>query len=280
MSLGDPTAVMGKRIRAYIIDVIIGWVVMALGFFAVAESVNSQGLFDCGGDGAPSMCLSVGNTVYFAEGSNGTLVSVIAVGFWLLMGGILQGVTGATPGKHLVGLRVVNKDTGEIAGIGKAMARTVMWVVDAFPFFVPLVGLIAGISTKGHRRVGDMVAGTLVVDKNSVGIPPQVNGLVSAAAFAPPSSGGFAAPPPAPGASAAPPPPPGGSAPPTPPVVDTPTIASPTQPPVAEESIPGTGDGIDAPKWDADRGAYIQWDKGQQKWMSYDDAASAWKPLS
>jgi len=271
--LGDPTAVMGKRIGAYIIDVLIGWVVMAVTFFAVAESVDSQGFFGCGGENAPTMCLDVGDTIYFADGSNANLVSIVAVGFWLLMGGILQGITGATPGKHLVGLRVVNKDTGENAGIGKALARTIMWIVDAFPFLFPLVGLITGVSTKGHRRVGDMVAGTLVVDKKSVGTPPMVHGLMTAGApgIAPAPPGEFAAPPPRPG----------GATPPAPPVADAiPVDVAPTEPPVADEPIPGTGDGIDAPKWDADRGAYIQWDKDQQKWMTYDDTAAAWKPLS
>ena len=56
-----------------------------------------------------------------------------------------------------------------------------MWIVDGFPCF-PLVGLVTGLAVSGHRRVGDLVAGTFVVDKHQVGLPPQVPGVTTTTA--------------------------------------------------------------------------------------------------
>ncbi len=223
---------------------------------------------------APLVCFEANDTVYFVSDGEFFISQFVAVGFWFLMGAIVQGKTGATPGKRMLGLRVVDAATGQIAGIGKASARTAMWVADAIPFLFPLVGLITGVATKGHRRVGDMVAGTLVVHKTSVGTAPIVPGLPTAGApvWAPGPPGGFVAPPPASAAL------------PKPPVVDVAPVSTPRpevapiEPPAAE-TAPDDGDGIDTPKWDAARSAYIQWDKEQQKWMTYDDTAAAWKPL-
>jgi uncharacterized RDD family membrane protein YckC len=43
-------------------------------------------------------------------------------------------------------------------------------IVDAL--FCFLVGLITSLSTKGHQRVGDLVAKTWVVSARDVGYPP------------------------------------------------------------------------------------------------------------
>jgi len=42
--------------------------------------------------------------------------------------------------------------------------------VDAFPYFIPyLTGFIVALSSKDNKRIGDMVASTLVVRKDAVG---------------------------------------------------------------------------------------------------------------
>jgi len=253
----DPTAVMGKRIGAYIIDAILGSIISIATFWAVKDSVET-GRDLCDVPGSPTLCVYVDGTTYFADESNASTVFIAALGAWLFFGWILLGLTGGTPGKLLVGLRVVDQNTGQLAGLGKCLGRTLMWIVDGQLFGLPLVALITGSASKGHRRVGDMVAKTFVVNKDQVGKVPHVPGLTAPAGGVP---GGYS------------PPPPGDWAPPATPVVPAPAA------PVAETAGTST-DGINAPKWDAERGAYIQWDKDNQLWMIYDDTSSQWKPLT
>jgi hypothetical protein len=183
----------------------------------------------------------------------------------------------------MVGLRVVDQTTGQLAGFGKSLGRTLMWIVDSFPFFLPLVGLITGLSSKGHRRVGDMVAKTLVVDKRQVGTPPLVPGLTAPdGAYAPMPPGQYAPPPPG---QYAPPPPAGAATPVASPVIPPPAPATPSPPatappPAPAEPAPAEPDGVRAPKWDPDRNAYIQWDPELQAWMQFDDASQRWIPIS
>lgn len=303
--MGDPTSVMGRRIGAYLIDVVLGWIVFFLLLLSAGDSADTQGFDVCGFEGSPTICLDLGDTTYFADDGDAGGIVLGMIGFWLFMGIVIQGATGGTPGKLMTGIRVVDRTTGQRAGFAKSGGRTFMWIVDAIPFIVPLVGLITGVTTKGHRRVGDMAAGTLVVGTRSVGQPPVVAGLTVPAGthVPPPPSGGRYTPPPpgaqypAPSPGFAPPAAPPVSppvtdafAPPgTPPGADAPVadaLAAPSPPPAPQAPVPdptpaqpATGDGIDAPKWDPDRRAYIQWDKVHQQWMQYDDASAQWRPL-
>lgn len=68
---------------------------------------------------------------------------------------------GQTPGKKLLKIRVV-KDTGRQVTLFESMARNIMRVVDAMPGMY-MVGVITMLCNKEHRRLGDLVAGTIVV---------------------------------------------------------------------------------------------------------------------
>ena len=129
----------------------------------------------------------------------------------------------------------------------KALVRWVLWIVDGFPYFLPLVGFIVGLTTVGHRRVGDMAAKTFVVRRAAMGSPIVVPGLT-----APPAPAGYA------GAWGAPPPDPTGATTGWGPAVDPSSAgwASPTPPPAAAPTAPDPG----VPQWDEARGTYIQWD--------------------
>lgn len=74
------------------------------------------------------------------------------------IGVIQQGQRGATPGKLLLGLRVVRRD-GRPPGVGRALVRTVLLVIDLFP----VVAVLTALSEPDHRRLGDRVAGTYVI---------------------------------------------------------------------------------------------------------------------
>lgn len=254
----DPTAVMGKRIGAWFLDGIIAFVIFLAVFFAFGDSAET--FFNpCGDDSAPALCFHADGTTYFAEGGNAAAVLGLTWGSGLLFGWLVQGHWGGTPGKLMVGLRVIDQKTGQLAGFGKSLGRTLLWVVDGIPFVLPLVGLITGVTTKGHRRVGDMAAGTLVVEKESVGVPPMVPGLTT-------MPGTFTAAPPMGAPVGAPIPPP---------VDAPPPMAPPAPAPAAAEP-----DGVSAPKWDADRNAYIQWDPELNAWMQFDEASQQWRPIT
>jgi uncharacterized RDD family membrane protein YckC len=74
---------------------------------------------------------------------------------------VVQGVTGASPGKALLGIRVVRPDGSTPGGL-RSFVRVVAWVVDGLTLLVPIALWSAWLSP-GHRRVGDWVAGTYVV---------------------------------------------------------------------------------------------------------------------
>ncbi|MGH8104044.1 MAG: RDD family protein [bacterium] len=72
---------------------------------------------------------------------------------------------GQTPGKRLVGIRVI-REGGYSLTFMTAMIRNLIRVVDALPLFYG-VGVAFVMLTPFQRRLGDMVAGTLVVKESS-----------------------------------------------------------------------------------------------------------------
>jgi uncharacterized RDD family membrane protein YckC len=202
----DPTAVIGRRIGAIIVDFLLYSLIMAfvsptpLSPLAEYYDVPDGTSFDEACEGVEQLeddsvgCLLVGDRVYFTESAD-VIAQIVT---WLAVVGLyswVQGMTGRTPGKALFGIKAVNEQ-GQPPGFGKSLARTVLWVVDAAPYCLPLVGFITGLSTKGHRRVGDMAAKTFVVGKGHTG-PVLVPGLTTAAAGY--YGGGYPGPPGQPG---------------------------------------------------------------------------------
>ncbi len=113
---------------------------------------------------------------------------------------IFQGLVGGSLGKLALGLRVVKAD-GRQAGIGASFARTFGWIIDAITCGLPIVGGIAMFSSSGHRRVGDMMAGTYVVPQQLVGnpviLPGQPGfGQFPSPAYGAPAYGPYGGPPP------------------------------------------------------------------------------------
>ncbi len=309
IATSDPTAVMGRRIGAYLIDAALGFAVMVVAFITILDKVtmpSSQSASDLcdlvNNSPGSNICIAAGSTVYGGTGSDITEISLVMLAFFAIFHVVLPTLTGYSPGKGMLGLRVVKQDTFQHAGIGANAVRGLLWVIDALPFMVPLVGFITGLASKGHRRVGDMAASTFVVMKESVGSPTQVAGLtapVGAGVSAPPPSNWAPPSPTAPPASA-PATPPAPASPPvvSPPVVSppvasppvaSPPVASPpvstppdtpepdpTPPPAAAESRPG----VDAPQWDEARNTYIQWDPELEQWMEWGESQGKWIPIS
>jgi len=88
----------------------------------------------------------------------------IFLGFTLYWGyyGIFEALwKGQTPGKRYAGIRVI-KDSGRPISAFDAIARNLMRGIDSVPGFYG-VGLLSMFLDKRNRRLGDMVAGTVVV---------------------------------------------------------------------------------------------------------------------
>ncbi len=173
MPRADPTNVMGQRIGAYAIDTLVATlVVIAVGlpvFFAQVDRVSTNRNDYCKSyknQHSGGFCVISDDTAYTMTSAKvGKLSQAFygaVIGWTLLNAALLQGITGGTIGKLLLGLRVVRRDGGR-AGIGRCLVRTILLiVVDSLCF---IIGLVLSLSTSGHRRVGDMVASTFVVRK-------------------------------------------------------------------------------------------------------------------
>jgi len=72
---------------------------------------------------------------------------------------------GQTPGKRLLKIRVI-KDSGRQITLFEALARNLIRVVDALPSFY-LIGVITMLCNREQKRLGDLVAGTIVVHERS-----------------------------------------------------------------------------------------------------------------
>jgi len=70
--------------------------------------------------------------------------------------------SGQTPGKKSAGIRVCMVD-GTPATMGAAFVRNLLRPADAFPFCYA-VGMATVFASSKHQRIGDMLAGTIVVD--------------------------------------------------------------------------------------------------------------------
>ena len=76
---------------------------------------------------------------------------------------------GQTPGKRLLKLRVL-KDSGRAITLFEALARNLLRIVDYFPGLY-LVGVITMLCNRENKRLGDLVAATIVVHERSAEQP-------------------------------------------------------------------------------------------------------------
>lgn len=84
---------------------------------------------------------------------------VLQWGYYVLWEGLADG---QTPGKRQTGLRVV-RDGGFSVDFGTSAVRNLLRFVDMQPVLMYGIGLTAAVMSRQGKRIGDMVAGTLVV---------------------------------------------------------------------------------------------------------------------
>jgi uncharacterized RDD family membrane protein YckC len=203
----DPTEVIGRRISAFVIDTLLVTGVSVAIFAALKSNAYTHAPSDAcqqlRDTGVSDTCIQLGSRAYTWTGGRLALAIALSLLAGIVNNVLLQGTTGASVGKMMLGLRVVDAG-GQVCGFGRAIVRWLFLFVDQACFFI--VGLIVVLVTHPHRRVGDMIAGTYVVSAADAGRPvvPQV----AMPPYAYSGQGGWS--PPAPGAPAwgAPPPPP------------------------------------------------------------------------
>ncbi|AWH23160.1 MULTISPECIES: RDD family protein [Stenotrophomonas] len=85
---------------------------------------------------------------------------------------VCEALWGRTPGKRALGLRVVMRDGAPLGWAG-AVTRNLLRTVDMLPFAYAL-GLVSCLFDPHGRRLGDLVAGTVVVHAPPFYLPPPV----------------------------------------------------------------------------------------------------------
>jgi uncharacterized RDD family membrane protein YckC len=99
------------------------------------------------------------------------LVWLVFTGYFVVFETVWNG---QTPGKRLLRIRAL-KDTGGPVGFYEALLRNVLRSVDSFPTFYA-VGIISALATAREQRLGDLVAGTVVV-REPKAAPPSAEAL-------------------------------------------------------------------------------------------------------
>jgi len=135
----DDTDVIGARIAAQILDQILILVLAVVGgMFAtfIGAAAGSSEL------GSSLMLMAI---------------AVIAGGYFLFLEGVWDG---QTLGKKLLGIKVVKEDGGE-CDITASVLRNVFRIIDALLYYA--VGFIFMASSDKRQRLGDRIAGTVVV---------------------------------------------------------------------------------------------------------------------
>ena len=160
---------LGSRVTAGLIDLVIciaGFVAVILGLALVSPKGS-------GAEGSMSTAFAIAITVL--------LQFVVLWGYYLLFEGLRDG---QTPGKRMLGLRVV-RDGGYSLDFSASAVRNLMRFVDLQPVFSYAVGITSIALSKTGKRLGDMVAGTIVVRETMVRQPARPSLRHRAAAIAP-----------------------------------------------------------------------------------------------
>jgi uncharacterized RDD family membrane protein YckC len=148
-----PLAGIGSRFIAILVDYLIwGFVFLILG---IAAAIIIPALHFFGGVSAN-----------WAIGIFVLIVFLLQWGYFALFEAFGNG---RTPGKRVARIRVIHQ-SGRGINFVESLARNLVRFVDYFPGFYA-VGIVAIFLSRRNQRLGDMVAGTLVVRDREVDSP-------------------------------------------------------------------------------------------------------------
>lgn len=137
-----PIAELERRFYAFFIDRLVSWTIVGAAGFGAWLAFDD---------------------VWTALGVAGT---VMVLG-WLALT-VVVGLSGSTPGKAMVGLRVVHHGTGTPIGFGRSLLRSTVLAVASVPTFALGLATLAwtAVEDRGRQRRGwhDHLAHSVVVD--------------------------------------------------------------------------------------------------------------------
>ncbi|HUG02156.1 MAG TPA: stage II sporulation protein M [Longimicrobiales bacterium] len=165
--IGYELADLGSRFLAFVLDLLLfGLALFALGLvlpFVLSRFEVSRTLLTWG-------------------------IAVLLIGFMLglwLYFSLFEGLAGGrTPGKRLVGLRVIH-DGGYPLTFRGSVVRNLIRLIDLQPLGTWMVGGAAMLMTPRTQRLGDLAAGTLVVRDRAKSTLPERAALSGSAAGPP-----------------------------------------------------------------------------------------------
>jgi uncharacterized RDD family membrane protein YckC len=143
-----PVAELERRFYAFVLDRLLSWGLVALAGAGAWLALDREGGW--------ALVAVVGGTLAL---------------LWLALA-VLVGVSGTSPGKSAVGLRVVHRGTGTPIGVGPALLRALVLAVSSLPTFGIGLATLAwtAVEDRGRQRRGwhDHVADSVVVDVRPV----------------------------------------------------------------------------------------------------------------
>ncbi|GEM_PF-108562 len=150
VSVALPIAGLGSRALAHLIDLGLLFAGLLVVFFASSLVV-------------PDLLAAFQGLSGVERAAGGLIVFVAIWGYWT---GFEIAWRGQTIGKRAMAIRVVKSD-GSPVGVFESAVRNLLRIVDFFPACYP-VGLIAMLIDPRHRRVGDLIAGTMLVREEQI----------------------------------------------------------------------------------------------------------------
>ncbi len=149
-----PYASLAKRAIAQVVDALIMGSPLLLGWLSLMDSFSDSDMF-------PGAVFSG-----FSSGIGLMMIGFIWVLTCLFLFSFMEGMWGTSPGKWLVGIRVMGTDLSP-CGFGRAIIRNLLKFVDGFFNFI--VGIMIVALSENWQRIGDMAARTVVVDIKQAG---------------------------------------------------------------------------------------------------------------
>ena len=174
VSLQYDIAGIGSRGAAAIVDTLIQAVTLTVLFIALTAAAAVASSLP--GVGAP---LGRGGTVLLG-GLLALAIFVITAGYFMLWEIVWSG---QTPGKRLVGVRVIRENGYPLRPVD-AVIRNLVRIVDWLPLFYG-VGMLVMLLNGRSRRLGDFASGTIVVRERAPRLPTIVAAASSGPMLAP-----------------------------------------------------------------------------------------------